>query len=255
MGSSVSIFGCGWLGVTLSQFLINEGYTVRGTVRSAAAQANLADKGIEAHHYDLGLGKIPKPLLDSDYWIFAIPFRRNLVVPDIYRQQCRHFAEEALSYRMPQKFIFTSSTLVYGSDNNWKKESSEEFLPDLRPQILKETETVFLDSFAEYAYIFRLAGLYGDGREVSGMRKKSTKSAGPINLISAVNASQAILYAIQHQLRHHIYNIVEPFHPDRKLLEFKNAGELPNSQIYKIVSSALFREESGLAFPSTIHLS
>ena len=51
---SVSIIGCGWLGLPLAEFLVQQGFHVRGSTTRAEKLKPLEEKGIEAFQITAG---------------------------------------------------------------------------------------------------------------------------------------------------------------------------------------------------------
>lgn len=247
MEKSVTIFGCGWLGESLAKYLIEHGYLVRASVRTKSACDSLRQKGIDCHIYDLRHSTLAQSLLCSQKWVFLVPFRRTLENPDLFLFGCQQFIELTSNVHPPEKFIFSSSTSVYVAKNEWIQEDSIEANMDRRSRVLREVETLFIKRFGLNATILRLGGLYGAERKNAKLENSIPKPAAPMNVIRQDFACESIVYALENQLAHKIYNIVEPHHPFRQIgtnLNNKSDLELP----YKIVSGARFRYETGLSF-------
>ena len=83
---SISILGCGWLGLPLGERLQNEGYSVKGSTTTEDKLDVLKEKGIEPFLVELTpevkAEKIQE-FLDSSFLIIDIP-------PKMYSSYSRH---------------------------------------------------------------------------------------------------------------------------------------------------------------------
>src|SRR5688500_15413470 len=112
----VLIVGCGYVGLPLGTELARQGHEVFGLRRDSSAEAELKRAGIKPLFADITR---PEPLanLPRDFeWVVncvassgggAQEYRR------VYLEGIRHLLQW-LAPQRPQKFVYTSSTSVYG---------------------------------------------------------------------------------------------------------------------------------------------
>jgi nucleoside-diphosphate-sugar epimerase len=163
------IVGCGYVGLPLGMELVRLGHEVSGLRRSASAENELKAAGIQPRFGDATkpetLAKLPR---EFDWVVNCVAAGGGAEnYQRVYLQGTRNLIEW-LSPNPPKKFVYTSSTSVYGqTDGSPVKESSptEPFVETAK--ILLETEKVLLAAVAERkfpAVILRVAGIYGPDR-------------------------------------------------------------------------------------------
>ena len=165
----VLIVGCGYVGIPLGAELVRLGHEVSGLRRSVSAENELKAAGIQPV-----FGDVTRPetlaMLPQDFdWVVncvaagggAEDYRQ------VYLQGTRNLIEW-LAPNPPKKFVYTSSTSVYGqTDGSQVKESSPTEPLAETAKILLETEKLLLAAVAECkfpAVILRVAGIYGPDR-------------------------------------------------------------------------------------------
>ena len=165
----VLIVGCGYVGVPLGAELVRLGHEVFGLRRSALAENELTVAGIKPLVGDVTKPEELKKLPQNFDWVV------NCVAAggdaenyrEVYLQGARNLLEW-LAPNPPKKFVYTSSTSVYGqNDGSQVKESSPTEPVVETSKILVETEKVLLDAFRQKkipAVILRVAGIYGPER-------------------------------------------------------------------------------------------
>jgi nucleoside-diphosphate-sugar epimerase len=165
----VLILGCGYVGLPLGVELVRLGHEVFGLRRSATSETELKAAGIRLLFGDVTqpetLAKLPR---EFDWVVNCVAAGGGA---DDYRQVylrgTRHLIEW-LAPNPPKKFVYTSSTSVYGqTDGSQVKESSPTDPLAETAKILAETEKVLLAAAREKkipAVILRVAGIYGPDR-------------------------------------------------------------------------------------------
>ncbi len=165
----VLIVGCGYVGVPLGAELVRLGHEVFGLRRNAAANNELEAAGIRPLTGDVTrpvtLAVLPR---DFDWVVNCVAAGGDADnYRQIYLQGTRHLIDW-LAPNPPKKFVYTSSTSVYGqNDGSPVKESSPAEPLAETSKILVETEMVLLAAVAERkfpAVILRVAGIYGPDR-------------------------------------------------------------------------------------------
>jgi len=165
----VLIVGCGFVGLPLGVELIRLGHEVFGLRRNAAAETELKAAGIQPLFGDVtrpeSLARLPR---EFDWVVNCVAAVGGA---DDYRQvylQGTRNLIEWLAPNPPKKFVYTSSTSVYGqTDGSQVKESSPAEPVAETAKILVETEKLLLAAVAERkfpAVILRVAGIYGPDR-------------------------------------------------------------------------------------------
>jgi nucleoside-diphosphate-sugar epimerase len=166
----VLIVGCGYVGIPLGAELVREGHQVFGLRRASADEARLAAAGIERVYGDLtrrsDLDRLPGPF---DWVTNTVSAGRGgeAEYREVYLNGTRHLLDW-LQAAPPRKFVYTSSTGVYGqTDGSAVKEDSPTEPPTATGRVLLETEQLLLAAARERrfpAVIARAAGIYGPAR-------------------------------------------------------------------------------------------
>ncbi|MFT5171128.1 MAG: nucleoside-diphosphate-sugar epimerase, partial [Candidatus Marinamargulisbacteria bacterium] len=112
---SVSILGCGWLGLPLAKTLLSLDFEVGGSTREKNRYALLQAAGIKAIQLDvtnLESMEHNRVFFDRKILIVTLPFKRSFTQPGEYKKQIDaviRMAEQSLT----DWVIFTSSTSIY----------------------------------------------------------------------------------------------------------------------------------------------
>ena len=171
----VLIVGCGYVGLPLGVELVRLGHEVFGLRRNVAAENELKAAGIRPLFGDVTqpetLAKLPR---EFDWVVNCVAAGGGA---DDYRQvylQGTRNLIEWLGPNLPKKFVYTSSTSVYGqTDGSQVKESSPTEPLAETAKILVETEKLLLGDDGSRgrsphqkfpAVILRVAGIYGPDR-------------------------------------------------------------------------------------------
>jgi nucleoside-diphosphate-sugar epimerase len=165
----VLIVGCGYVGLPLGAELVRQGHEVSGLRRNASSENELKAAGIQPLVADVTKPETLAMLPQNFDWVVncvaagggAEDYRQ------VYLQGTRNLIEW-LEPNLPKKFVYTSSTSVYGqTDGSQVKESSPTEPPVETAKILLETEKLLLTATQEKkfpAVILRVAGIYGPDR-------------------------------------------------------------------------------------------
>jgi nucleoside-diphosphate-sugar epimerase len=166
----VLIVGCGYVGLPLGTELVGLGHEVYGLRRSAAAATELSAAGLRPLTGDLTSQSDLQALPGPFDWVVNTAATSGGGEEDYRRTYLdgTRCLLEWLAGRPPRKYVYTSSTGVYGQeDGSTVTESSltEPAAPTAR--ILVETEDLLRQASRERAFpavILRVAGIYGPGR-------------------------------------------------------------------------------------------
>ena len=145
----VLIVGCGYVGMPLGAELVKQGHEVFGLRRSTGAEAEFIAAGIKPLVGDITQAEQLAQLPGGYDWVVncvsasgggAEEYR------EVYLQGTRNLIEW-LRAAPPKKFVYTSSTSVYGQDDgSLVKESSPTRPAAETAKILVETELVLLEA-------------------------------------------------------------------------------------------------------------
>jgi nucleoside-diphosphate-sugar epimerase len=214
----VLIVGCGYVGVPLGTELAGLGHQVFGLRRSALADAELRAAGISPLHADITrpetLANLPR---DFD-WVVNCAASGGGTADDyrrVYLEGTRNLLAW-LASAPPRKFVYTSSTGVYGqNDGSLVTEASPAEPPGETGRVLVETEQVLREAAHARdlpAVILRVAGIYGPGRGfyfrnlVRGEARIEGEGRRFVNMIHRDDVVRAIIAALERGQPGEIYN-------------------------------------------------
>lgn len=166
----VLIIGCGYVGTPLGAELIRLGHEVFGVTRSDKNHAALQSHSIQPLIADISqraeLDKLPQPF---DWVVNTVSSSKGGI--DDYKQvywQGTANLIDWLAATPPKKFVYTSSTSVYGqTDGSQVKESSPTEPSGETGPVLVAAEKLLLDAARDKkfpAIILRISGIYGPDR-------------------------------------------------------------------------------------------
>jgi nucleoside-diphosphate-sugar epimerase len=217
----VLIIGCGYVGIPLGAELVNQGHEVFGLRRSMGAEAEFKEARIKPLTADITKADQLAQLPGTYDWVVncvsasggdAEAYRQ------VYLQGARNLVEW-LGVAPPKKFVYTSSTSVYGqNDGSVVKENSSTDPAVDTAKVLVETERVLLAAARERkfpAVILRLAGIYGPDRGywlkqyLKGEARLEGSGARLMNMIHRDDAVGAIIAALKSGRPGEIYNVAD----------------------------------------------
>jgi nucleoside-diphosphate-sugar epimerase len=217
----VLIVGCGYVGLPLGAELVRQGHEVVGVRRSTAGEAELRAAGIQTAIADVTRPETLRQLSGPFDWVV------NLVSStrggaeeyrDVYLGGTRHLIDW-LAAAPPRKFVYTSSTSVYGqTDGSPVKETASTNPASETSRVLVETERLLLGAVREKkfpAVILRVAGIYGPERGHLFLQylKGEAKIAGTggrfLNMIHRDDLVGCIIAALKNGRAGEVYNAVD----------------------------------------------
>jgi len=275
MLQSVSILGCGWLGLPLGEFLLEQGYLVKGSTTQTAKLPLLAAAGVhpflvslEPHPGAAHPGELAQ-LLQADVLLIALPPQVEKRGESFHPGQIRSLGE-VLKTAPVRKVIYISSTSVYPEANREVTETEPLRGHNAVSRAILGAEEM-VATWEQDWVILRCGGLMGynriPGKYATG-RKGVTTGDVPVNFVHRDDVMRIIHEVIRQPVHHQIYNVVAPQHPKRREIYAQNARDFgydppeyteSAAPDYKIVSSqklmsALqypFRFPDPLTFPYT----
>ena len=217
----VLIVGCGYVGLPLGAELVKQGHEVFGVRRTNVAEAELKAAGIQPLVADITkpdeLARLPGPF---DWVVNCVSSTKGGVEEyrQVYLNGTRNLIEW-LSALPPKKFVYTSSTSVYGqTDGSPVKETSPVEPATETSKVLVEAEKLLLNAAQQKkfpAVILRVAGIYGPERGHLFLQylKNEAKIEGKgerfINMIHRDDLVGVIIAALKNGRPGEIYNAVD----------------------------------------------
>jgi len=195
MASRKLIIGCGYLGRRVARRWIDQGHTVFALTRSTERAAEFQASGIAPIVGDVtdpsSLAVIP----DVETVLYAVGLDRasGKSMHEVYFGGLENVLNRVAG--KVDRFLYISSTSVYGqNDGEWVDESSECRPDSENGQVCLEAEQL-LQSRITAANILRLAGIYGPGRlvaRVAALRAGLVLEGNPDALLNLIHVDDAV---------------------------------------------------------------
>lgn len=247
---TISILGCGWLGVPLAKDLLENGFSVKGSVTSPDKFELLRKEGILPYQVIVNENESVVndiTFFDCDVLIISIPPRRIEGIERVFPAQIAQLIPLIKNAGI-KKVLFISSTSVYPDLQQTVREG-DLLLPDKESgKALVRAENL-LNNFKDFkTTILRFGGLIGAERNPARFLLKYSKpiANAPVNLIHQDDCIQIISSIIEQELWGETLNACCPEHPLKKDFYGKAAriSGLPEplisdqAEVYKIVDSS-----------------
>lgn len=217
----VLIVGCGYVGMRLGADLSRLGHEVIGVRRSPEGAGELTSAGIAPVVADvtkpLELARLPGPF---DWVVNAVSSTRGGVEEyrQVYLEGMRNLLH-AFAAAPPRKFVFTSSTSVYGQmDGSVVDESAATEPESETSRVLVEAEQLLLEAWRARGFsamVLRVAGIYGPGRGhllqqfLRGEARLEGDGSRLINMIHVEDVVGAVIAALENGNPGEIYNVAD----------------------------------------------
>lgn len=261
--NTISVLGCGWLGLPLAASLVQQGYTVKGSVTQPEKLELLSQKGIMPYQVQITDTGITSNDLDgfleSTILIINIPPSRREDVVIYHQAQMASLIEQILKSPVKQ-VLFVSSTSVY-PDLNQEVTELENIQPSKESgKALLAVEKMLRSTIQFMTTIVRFAGLVGydrmPGRFLAGKKNVENGNA-PINVIHQDDCIALLTGIIKQQAWGEIFNACADLHPTRRDFYTQAAAkaglELPTfanmaDPRFKIISSEKIKQRLNYSF-------
>lgn len=261
---TISIMGCGWLGLPLAEQLLQHGYTVKGSTTTPDKIESLLLKGITPYLLDLSTDSLDESalmdFLDAQILVLNIPPHLRSDGGESYMQQMRLLLKKLLKSSV-SRVLFVSSTSVYQDLNRVVTEEDIVFTEEQQPDhMLLQAERLFQEREDWMTTIVRFAGLVGGNRQPG--RFLAGKSGvpngdGPVNLIHLDDCLAILGRIIEQDKWGQVYNACADNHPLRR--EFYTAaatslGLVPPSfadmseTAFKLINSQKLKDDLAYQF-------
>ncbi len=226
---TVSILGCGWLGMALAKDLIEKGYKVKGSTTKPEKAVEMEKLGITAFEIRM----LPEPegdhlheFLDSDLLIIAIPPGTKSGMADSYHPTQIKYLVDDIEKSTTNKVIYISSTSVYPTNNQESFETAPLNPQDATNKSVLLAEEVLLKNPVFKTTVLRCGGLMGydrvPGKYFAGEKNLKTAKV-PVNYIHRDDVVLIVEEIIKQGKWGEIYNVAAPKHPTRKEVYMANA--------------------------------
>lgn len=222
---TISILGCGWLGLPLAEHLRDEGYNIKGSTTSPEKIELLNGKNITPYLLkldpDLKCDDC-KSFWDADVLVLNIPPGRGRDdVQKLHKKQIKSVIKEL--EKSPIKFVtFVSSTSVYPEKGGIvsEEDSQKGKAARVSGNALLQAERMLLKQSKFKTTVVRFGGLYGQDRHpaqyLAGKKNLGNGNA-PVNLIHQKDCIGIIRKIIEDQITDKIFNGVSDGHPPKKM--------------------------------------
>lgn len=222
--STISILGCGWLGLPLAEKLTEKGFKVKGSTSSKNKIPILSEKGIQPYLIDLPAIKHNADFFDAEYLIINIPPGTRKYGSNHHLRCIQSLIAEIPDY---QKIIYVSATSVYPDINEKITENTSLDRSSERAKALWQVEDLLSAKFGNNLTIIRFGGLLGydriPGKYFEG--KVVEQHQQKVNYIHRDDAIGIIMKIINDESFGEVFNGVAPQHPTKKEVFQKNAEQ------------------------------
>ncbi len=262
MNQSISIIGCGWLGLPLGKHLASSGYQVKGSTTRKDKLNQIEEAHIKPYQlsFDPDLVGVPGDFFVSDILIINIPPRNQDDDPNFHKKQLLTIQRMAKDHIT--RVLFVSSTGVYPDTNGVVTEIDADIRQLSRGGVsLLEMENLFRENIHFQTTLIRFGGLYGPGRHPGRFlagKKNLSGAENPVNMIHLEDCIGVIETIINLDIWGETFNACSPTPETRKVFYDKAAKDLgitppefnDEPAPFKKVSSAKLINTTGYQFKS-----
>ncbi len=221
MSKRVLIVGCGYIGLPLGHTLVKQGHQVFGLRRSEAGAAELTAAGITPLPADVTKAQTLAALPMEYDWVVncaaagggsADDYRQLYVMGNFNLVDWLHPAP-------PRKYVYTSSTSVYGQNDGSLVVETDPIAPTAETaRCLVEAENLLFSAYEKLKFpvvVLRVAGIYGPGRGhwlrqlLHGEARIDGDGSRWLNMIHRDDVVGAIITALEHAPAGSVYNTVD----------------------------------------------
>jgi nucleoside-diphosphate-sugar epimerase len=228
----VLVVGCGYVGTALAIRLQGLGHEVWALRRSQVPVVSASTSGINFHQADITRPETLSSLPSLYDWVVNCVSASRGGAEDyraVYVEGMRNLLEW-LRVTAPQKFVYTSSTGVYGQIDGSAVDEESPTVPEAETaRILIEAEQVLLGASRRDGFpgvVLRVAGIYGPGRGfwfkqfLNGEARIEADGERVLNSIHLEDVVGSIVAALEKGKPGRIYNAVDD-HPSTQLEVFQ----------------------------------
>jgi len=224
---TISVLGCGWLGLELAKDLQKRQFVVKGSTTTVSKLRTLQKEGITPFLINLNRNNdddIFVKFLKANVLIVNIPPSKSTTDNQTYAESFLQLVRLVKKSEIKQ-VIFVSSTAVYDDVNGVVFEDSS-IATNIRAERLLAAEKLFSSISTSVNTIIRFGGLCGNERNpITFLTGKSGLVGANIktNMIYISDCIKIVIGLIGDDSSQ-VYNAVAPFHPTK--VEFYNQMSL-----------------------------
>lgn len=204
--TTISVLGCGWLGLPLATYLVAQGFNVKGALRSVVKKAALKSAKINPFLVDIdNEDAIDLDFLSTDVLVITIPSKNKQGFQNLISQ---------IEKASIKKVVFISATSVYPTSQNVLKETTKTLETPLAL-----IEKLFLKNAGFETTILRFGGLFGKRRNPGNFFKNGRiikNPEGVVNMIHQEDCIDIIHRVIEKGITTEIFNACADTHPTRR---------------------------------------
>jgi nucleoside-diphosphate-sugar epimerase len=198
---SALIAGCGYLGLRAAKVWHNDSMTVTAITRTSDRAAEFQSLGLQPLQLDLSNPPEQMALPESDVVLWAVGLDRSTGVPrkQIWLDGLRWLIQNLSS--APRRFIYISSTSVYGQVNGEAVNEQTPTCPTTEGgECCVEAEALARSEFAArfpdtQVIVLRMAGIYGPDRllrRVEDLRTQTPLPGEPDHCLNLIHVDDAV---------------------------------------------------------------
>ncbi|MCU0446992.1 MAG: NAD(P)H-binding protein [Microscillaceae bacterium] len=227
---TVSILGCGWLGLPLGNELIAQNYAVKGSTTRPEKLETLAQAGILPYHLHFApapQGDDLADFLQAKVLIISLTPQVAKRGNDFHPAQIRHLCQ-ALANSPIEQIIYLSSTSIYPEVNRQVFENEVINPQDDINLALYQAENILQNLSHCSVVILRCGGLMGYDRipaKYFAGKKGLTTGKIPVNYVHRDDVIQIISSIIRQNTNNEVFNVVAPQHPPRAEVYAQNVAD------------------------------
>ncbi len=254
---SISIVGCGWLGLPLATYLAKNGWRVNGSTTTEDKLPTLSDRGIQpfllsaSNQFD-----DIEALFDVDVLFLNIPPRNDRTN---HLEQMQALQQQAKGGAI-KWVILVSSTGIYPNANREVSETDADPNAKSRGGVnFWEVEQIWRQHPSWQSTILRFGGLYGPGRDPNRFLQDKTAIPGglnPVNMIHLEDCIGVVASLLRNGPIDDTYNVCSPKKLTRKAFYERAAQSrhlpppsfIENKTNWKLVSVSKLLTASGYEF-------
>ncbi len=163
MQRSILIAGCGFVGLPLARNFADAGWETHAITASECSAAKLRVEPFQVYALDIRQSGVFRQLVRNSFDVVIHCASSGRGNGDDYETVFYHGSQNLLGNVQSGRFIFTSSTSVYGQTDGAQVDELSAANPTRETgQILRKTEDLVVATGG--GIVARLAGLYGPGR-------------------------------------------------------------------------------------------
>lgn len=217
---TISILGCGWLGLHLAPVFQQQGMHVKGSTTTESKIPMLTAKGVTPYLLTLPhtTATFDPDFFSCDILLIAIPPKARQGKGEEYLQLVTQVIEAIQQYPGAQ-VLFASSTSVYGSAGGEITELTPPAPDTPSGHIMLQAEQLLRSQNNFTTTVIRFGGLTGPDRHPGRFLAGKQEVAGglsPVNLIHSADCAGICLAIIQEQAFGYTINACSPHHPPKQ---------------------------------------